>query len=470
VRAAVAALFLFAAAARAGHEVVEIDAPPVVDYRVARDLDGDGKMELLLMTPKEAWFWRGRAGRPPARPDAIVKLPDGAALFDFAALPEKPGEEQILVRTHSGIYAVGPGSPERRIDLPAGPGLPPSPANLLWRSLGYDLDGDGRRDFIDVSTEGTTITYAAAPDPVRLPAVLSALAECRGRLPSERHVARVSLAQWASGRFDGDLFPDFALLAGPGLLLYPGDETGRVVASRVREIELPEATRGDLAFHDFNGDGWTDALAVDRKAGTAHVILADPKEGLAKGARIPFAVRGTMRPPVVEDLDGDGRLDLALPYFPNPSVQDAVRWFVRGEVVIYVPIFLNRGGTGCFSRVADRQVEVPIRLRVSSDAGGRISVGGLVVVEYAGDLDGDGRKDLLVTESPGALALHRGVPDKVFQEEPGMRLTVPDASPYEAVATTAADLNGDGRSDIILHYRGAGRRPDRVLLLMSGKD
>ncbi|MGQ0613498.1 MAG: FG-GAP repeat domain-containing protein [Planctomycetaceae bacterium] len=470
MRRALAALLLLAAAARAGHEVAEVEAPPVVDYRVARDLDGDGKTELLLMTPKEAWFWRGRAGHPPARPDEILSLPEGAALFDFAALPETPGEERLLVRTHTGIYALGPGFPARRTELPAGPGLPPAPANLLWRSLGYDLDGDGRRDFIDVSTLGYTLTYAAAPDPVRLPPALRASAECLGRLPSERHVARVALAQWASGRFDGDAFPDLALLAGPGLLLYPGNEAGRADASRVRQIELPEATRGDLAFHDFNGDGWTDALAVDRKAGTAYVILADPLAGLAKGVRIPFAVRGTMRAPVVEDLDGDGRLDLALPYFPNPSVQDAVRWFVRGEVVIYVPIFLNRGGSGCFSRVADRQVEVPIRLRVSSDAGGRISVGGLVVVEYAGDLDGDGRKDLLVTEAPGSLAVHRGVPESVFEQEPSQRLAVPDASSFEGVTTAAADLNGDGRSDIILHYRGAGRRPDRVLLLMSGKE
>ncbi|NJN14781.1 MAG: general secretion pathway protein GspK [Planctomycetes bacterium] len=90
-----------------------------------------------------------------------------------------------------------------------------------------------------------------------------------------------------------------------------------------------------------------------------------------------------------------------------------------------VPIFLNRGGALCIAASASAQVTVPVRVRVVSDEAGRIRISGLVIVEYAGDLDGDGRKDLLVTEGTSTLAVHRGAAGFVFREEVGMRIPRP---------------------------------------------
>ena len=61
---------------------------------------------------------------------------------------------------------------------------------------------------------------------------------------------------------------------------------------------------------------------------------------------------------------------------------------------------------------------------------------------------------------------------KIFREirlPPG-KVLIPDCSEYDAVYTAAARINGDRASDIILHYAGAGRRPDRLFLLLSRKD
>jgi len=135
-----------------------------------------------------------------------------------------------------------------------------------------------------------------------------------------------------------------------------------------------------------------------------------------------------------------------------------------------VPIFLNRGGARPFPRLADRRLSLPIRIRVTSSASGKILLSGLVVIEHGGDLDGDGRRDLLVTERTDLLALYPGVPGKVFAEKPARHVPIPDCAVFDRVDSTAARLNSDQVSDIILLYRGAGRRPDRLVLLVSGKD
>ena len=106
---------------------------------------------------------------------------------------------------------------------------------------------------------------------------------------------------------------------------------------------------------------------------------------------------------------------------------------------------------------------------MSTDSAGRIQLGGLVGVEYGGDLDGDGRRDLLITAKPTLLGLHRGTSDGIFEDAASRSLEIPDCSAFDAVSSAAANLNGDDRSDIILLYRAQERRPDRLYLLLSRK-
>lgn len=456
MRRALAVLALAALAAAQDYEVVRLDCPPVVEYRVDRDLDGDGKVDVGLLTNHELWFWRGGRARFPAAPDERVPLPKGAAMFDVFP------EGGLYVRTAKGYYLVRPGR-EPVLTVPSGPGLPEDPANILWRGFFYDFG------FLDASLRGYEIHYADEGKVV-LPPALTETVDTEGNAASERMVARYAIADWTYGDFDGDGRGDFAVVRPDGLRVHPADKDGRLAPDRSFDLPLSEAKEADLSFVDLNGDGRTDVLAVDRPDGKATLIIADKEKGLAAARRVRLTVPGHMRYPVIEDLNGDGRPDLALPYTSKPNVQDAVRVVARGEVMLKVPLFLNRGGAAPIARLANRQLEIPLRIRAGSDEAGRIRLSALVVVEYSGDLDGDGRRDLLVTLRPTALGVYPGVADEaVFSEEPAFAIPIPDCSAFDSIKSAAVDLNGDERSDIILHYRGAGRRPDRVYLLVSRK-
>jgi hypothetical protein len=458
-------LLLLAALSAAEPDVLEISCPSKVTHRVYRDLDHDGMDDLILVGEREAWIWKGRKaiGR---EPDAKLPLPEGAALFDVG--PPEAREQSLVVRTAAAYFALRPGAPAETLKTPSGPGLPAAPENLLWRTFFGDFDGDGRSDILDVSLLGYTIAFATGGQ-VRLPPVTLETAVTRAGAASGKLGARYALADWTRGDFDGDGFEDFAVLGEKGLLVYPGSKEG-YDAARTFEITLPEAKGSDLWFRDFNGDSLCDVLAVRRHDGIATVLLAGQGKGLKAPTRLGFTVPGEMRTPVLRDLDGDGRTDLALPFTARPSIEAAVRAVARGEAIVKVPVFLNKGGRACFGQRADAQFAFPARLRITADAAGRILIGGLIIVEYTGDVDGDGRLDLVASLGPALLGVFPGVTEGLFAKDPSTRIEVPDCSEYEAVFTASARLNGDAASDIILHYVGAGRRPDRLFLLLSRKE
>ena len=467
---ALLAILLLGVAARAeeAFDLVTVECPRNVDYQVFRDLTGDGISDLLLITSGEAWFWKGRTRGLPKKPDAVLKLPAGTALFDLGRTADD-AHDRLVVRTHDAYWTVPLEGDAQRLAVTSGPGLPIAPANVLWRGFFRDLDLDKKPDFIDVSLDGYRIRYGAGDEQVLPPQVVET-GKTLGTAVSARRVARYALAQWSDGNFNGDLRPDFAVETEEGLLVYTGDSKGRFRADRTVRIGIPEASDSDLYYLDLNRDGQTDLVAVQRKKGLAIILVASPTEGLAKARRAELKVPGEMRYPVLTDLDGDGRPDLALPYVPRPSFADAVRVLARGEFLVKAPVFLNRGGARPFPAMADTRLTLPVRVRMQADATGRIRLSGLIIVEYEGDLDGDGRKDFVVTERTDRLAVYRGSADSAFRETVWTHIPIPDCAAYDSVKSGAADLNGDERSDIILLYRGEGRRPDAVHLLLSRKD
>ncbi len=79
-------------------------------------------------------------------------------------------------------------------------------------------------------------------------------------------------------------------------------------------------------------------------------------------------------------------------------------------------------------------------------------------------MNGDGHSDLLVQRGRERLLVHLGVPGpELFAKRP-QRILV--ATPQDEEYTWLADLNQDGRQDVLMHHPST-TEPHRVTMLMS---
>jgi C1A family cysteine protease len=363
---------------------------------VIADLDGDGKPDLIVCEggSSEISIYRNistngslTAGSFAPRVDlpvmpgnglnpcmiAVADL-DGAGKLDIIALDADSNAISIF-RNISSPGSITTNSFAPRIDIPAG--------NTLRGLAVQDLDGDGKPEIITTSqtTPGivsifqnmSTIGNIAFAPRVDLPA---------GNGPSGVAV----------GDLDGDGKPDLAVAnynSGTisvfhNLISSPGVITTNSFAPRVDFPAL--ASVYPIAIGDMDGDGKLDlvvgggpgsqAIAVYRNTSTVGSITTN---SFAPG--VVFAAGGWVNAVALGDLDGDGRLDIAL-------VCQASSVF---------SLFKNVSTPGSFTTNS-------LAGRVDYAAGSNPN--GVAV----GDLDGDGRPDIVfANDYDNTVSIYRNI-------------------------------------------------------------
>lgn len=365
-----------------------------------------------------------------------------------------------------------------------------------------DLNGDGHTDIVvaNVLSQDLSVLLGQADSAfVSLP-----------RIP-----LGVSPAAVVAGDFHGDGLLDIAV-ASPGaggIYLLSGQGNGTFQAPRrVASLAAPSA----LVTGDFDRDGRLDLAAADQHAGTATVLLGRGNGtfqaaasfqvgpyplGLvagdfnndgrldvvtANGLGVPVAVGlglgngallapgGALRAiesrPVVADLNHDGTLDVTVlrqdgkilfragladapglfgsPIIVNPEPNTEARELTLAEALgrTYLVAANARQGTfavyfevdGSFVRFGfpPSSAIVPVHVQ-------------------AGDLNGDGLLDIAMTLADAAqiLVYVQNPNDDMSLRDPAYRIDIPAA----VSDMILADVNGDGRSDIVLTEESAGR-------------
>ena len=208
---------------------------------------------------------------------------------------------------------------------------------------------------------------------------------------------------------------------------------------------------------DLNADGITDMVirytkssGVFDRVNDYEIYLGENNKGklaFPKEASSVIRAEGTLTGLEFVDIDSDDKDEVMVAGF-DIGVSQIIGALLSGSIDQDVHLF-KMDSTGRFSDDSNVSKEVELNFSFSSGQAGS------PVVKLA-DLNGDGLKDLLLSEDESTL--------KVYLGKPGAALFSGDAQehelklPVEGDMLKAEDLNGDGRDDLLIKY---GRQDDK---------
>ncbi len=199
------------------------------------------------------------------------------------------------------------------------------------------------------------------------------------------------------------------------VLLGNGDGTFQAPVSYSSGGGLP-IYGGSVAIADVNSDGKPD-LVVTNRGGTVGVLLGNG-DGTFQAAVNYSAGGSNPVSVVVGDVNGDGRLDLVVANRDSSSVSVLLG---NGDGAFQVPVSYSSGG------------EYPQSVAI-------------------GDLNGDGNLDLVVANGcrigkclNGEVSVLLGNGDGTFQSPTSF-----NSVPRYAYSVAIADVNGDGKPDLVI--------------------
>jgi len=354
----------------------------------------------------------------------------------------------------------------------------PEVYKLDWntRSLRVaDLDGDGRNDLALLNNARAKIELLYQRGPGRLRRAEQRASRRRwepvledARFRKESVVTGAQMYALAVGDLDGDGLADLAFTGDPGgLTVLYHEPQGRWDRRREFGSEKPNPWSSSLEIVDLDADGKNELVMLAERA--LLVFGVDDRGVLASPSRYPLADEGChgLR---LADADGDGRLDAV--YL---AANDPYPWRVRfqqasglgPERTFRIPPPrrglepLRLDGTTVFAAVQDQTGLIELlALREQDDAGEKTAtlsprVYSTPTTENAaeayafGDVDGDGREDLLVADRKGAqLWLYTRTAAGGYDPP----LAFPSLSDLRSLS--AGDVDGDGRAELLAVSRG----------------
>jgi hypothetical protein len=220
----------------------------------------------------------------------------------------------------------------------------------------------------------------------------------------------------------------------------------------------PEA----MTAADFNGDSKPDLAVVSGGPNVVNILLGDGSGGVTAAPGAPVAVGGaTTRMIAATDLNRDGKVDLVVPFFSQSAYRaasflgDGIGDFSRAAAP---PARLGGGGGADVSvAVADFTGDATPDLAVANTALNDISLlpgdgaGGfgpattILAIQRphaltAGDLDGDGKLDLVALSTKGTVTL--------LGNGAGAFRRAGAAAAIAGDSLVTADFDRDGRLDL----------------------
>ena len=295
-----------------------------------------------------------------------------------------------------------------------------------------DLDGDGRLDIVTANWSRNTLSIFQNQS---LPGILTTNSfAARLNLPAPGTPAAVAI-----GDLDGDGRPEIVVADNSSSAVsvlqnqsLPGLLTSNSFAAPVNFAVGLNPLR--LALADLDGDGRVDVVTVNtgnlaRRVSVLRNISTLGRlstNSLAAAVDLAGTDQGTAL--AIGDLDGDGRLDLTTGSASGRSLN----------------VYRNLG---------------PLGTLTSGSFGPEIAFGASNAVQNValGDLDGEGRLSVaLVTQSASQLRLYRNLSQPGSFTNTSLGSPIVLAAGNNPVVLAIGDLDGDGRPDLVVANQNDG--------------
>jgi VCBS repeat protein len=469
-----------------------------------RDVNADGVKDLVYVAVeagrREMGYFRGRKqGGFDAKPAHRLRLKRDVVLVGLGDMDPAPGVEFVLFGPHS-VFAYRHAIPDeaqryRRLFRETLFFPFSDPENVpVWPYV-CDLDGDGLDDLCVPAWAGYVMRFqsraadktssfeerhaigarvggrAEQPPHQRLAASISFSGHTYGESGDEG-TAPAEGFMVASRRFqaapvlvdenhDGRL--DLLLVEGDHLRVWHQREDRAFPAKPDVDHDIealmdrtPDwAPSGNVVIQDVDGDGRLDYLlrqGMEKNLRTRILFFSGGAQALTRAPSRIIVLKGLSARLQLRDVNGDGRLDLLVPTFRIDLLDAEKKAAVRSlEVALHV--FLNRPEEGFPAR--------PDFTRTGTLRTERLAEAGLdPLVFLDGDFNRDGKADLLVLEEDNHLAMYLSTETTsglfsaggsfTYQDQPAVRVAVPASH-----AVCIVDQKGDGVAEVILlHERG----------------
>jgi hypothetical protein len=340
-----------------------------------------------------------------------------------------------------------------------------------------DLNGDGKLDVIVANNSSTVSVLLNTTMPGTAPSFAAHMDSATGQTPTSV----------AAADFNGDGLPDLVTANFTDNTVSVLLNTTVLGAATVVP-DFPQTTFAtgteplSVVVRDLNGDGKPDLLITNYGDNTASVLLNTTTPGASTpsfAAQQTFATGSGPTFPAVGDLNGDGRPDVIVPNFLSNTVSVLLNATTPGSnTASFAPQQTFAVGSKPRSvALADVNGDDKLDLIVANYTSNTVSVllntttpGSLTasfaaqqtfaVGSYprsvtAADVNGDGKPDLVVTN-----LLNNTVSVLLNTTTPGSFTA--SFAPQQTFATgplpesvTVGDVNGDGKPDLVVANRGA---------------
>jgi hypothetical protein len=226
-----------------------------------------------------------------------------------------------------------------------------------------------------------------------------------------------------------------------------------------------------IAMGDLDGDGKADMAVTNSSSNTVSIFRNTSTSGVISYAvKVDFPTGTTPRSIAIGDLDGDGKVDLAITNFSSATVSVFRNTSVSGIISYSPKIDFNTVTTPISVAIGDLDGDGKADLAVATSNGsitnGAASVfrntSNVGIISFAtkvdftaginprsiaiGDLDGDGKSDLAVTNAvSNTVSVFRNTSSGTVISY-AAKVDFPTGASPEFVAI--GDLDGDGKADL----------------------